>query len=69
MLSVKKNRMISRNLSLNGVSEGPMTRGAPLIVGVCQEKLTQNMPDSYLWLKSHDMEQRRKIRFRNGQLV
>ena len=47
MLSVKKNRLISRNLSLDGLSEGPMNRGNPPIPGESCMELSQNLPDRY----------------------
>ena len=47
MLSVKKNRLISRNLLLDGLSEGPMNRGNPPIPGENCMKLSQNLPDRY----------------------
>jgi hypothetical protein len=47
VLSVKKNRLISRNLSLDGLSEGPMNRGNPPIPGESCMELSQNLPDRY----------------------
>jgi hypothetical protein len=47
VLSVKKNRLISRNLSLDGLSEGPMNRGNPPIPGGSCMELSQNLPDRY----------------------
>ena len=69
MLSVKKNRLISRNLSLDGLSEGPMNRGNPPIPGENCMKLSQNLPDRYSVAQLTQHGTKVKKWFRDGQLV